>query len=222
MAHTSSISSQIFIEYLPSCNFLFAPNAIQFWRGLSALGSWDNRHMKVIRLSGLRTGLHYALGDTLGTHFSYRLGQPHSHRSAGSFKSMKNPDPSRIKPATFLTLVQCFNQLYHCVPPERIVAIPNTRVSKTLLWGTVNYSRIFAFSCKGSRINFCKKRGMSVYIWCYSLITRRSIRTWNFQNGKAYFSGIASKAETSKSEAAPVPLLQNTELSLRVQCSCHY
>ena len=142
-------------------------------------------------------------------------------------KIMKHPNPWRIKPATFLTVVQCLNQLHRRVPYERIVAFPTTRVSKTLFWGAVNYSRIFAFFCEGSWINPCKKRGMSVHVWYCGLVTRRSIRTWNIQNGKAYFSGIASKDETSKSEAAPKPLLlQHTVtpacamfLSLLTACS---
>ena len=76
---------------------------------------------------------------------------------------MKNPDPWRIKPATFLTLVQCFNQLHHRVPPERIVVVPTTRVSKTLFLGTVNYSRIFAFFARGLELTRAKSQGR-VYV----------------------------------------------------------
>jgi len=118
--------------------------------------------------------------------------------------------------------VQCCNQLHHRIPYERIVIIPTTRVSKTLFGGGASIIRGYSLFCEGSWINPCKKRGMSVYVWCCGLVTVRSVRTWNVQNGKSYFSGIASKVETSKSEAAPKPLLQHTQLPLRVQCSCHY
>jgi hypothetical protein len=36
----------------------------------------DNRHMKVVRLSALRTGRLYHPGNFPGTHFSYMLSQP--------------------------------------------------------------------------------------------------------------------------------------------------
>jgi len=50
----------------------------------------DSRHMKVVRLSALRTGRLYPPGNIPGTHFCYRLSQPQSHSATGRIMSMKN------------------------------------------------------------------------------------------------------------------------------------
>ena len=50
----------------------------------------DIRHMKVKRLSALRTGRLYPAGNIPGTHFCYRLSQPQGPRVAGRITSMKN------------------------------------------------------------------------------------------------------------------------------------
>jgi hypothetical protein len=50
----------------------------------------DNRHMQVVRMSGLRTGRLYPQGNVPGTHFCYRLSRPQGHRVAGRIKSMTN------------------------------------------------------------------------------------------------------------------------------------
>ena len=50
----------------------------------------DNQHMKVVRLSTLRTDRLYLPGDTSGTHLCYRLNRPHTHSAAGRITSMKN------------------------------------------------------------------------------------------------------------------------------------
>ena len=50
----------------------------------------DNRHMKVVRLSALRTDRLYPPGNIPGTHFCQRPGQPQGHSAAGRIKSMKN------------------------------------------------------------------------------------------------------------------------------------
>ena len=49
-----------------------------------------NQHMKVVRLSALRTGRLYPLGIIPGTHFCWRLSQPQCHIAAGKVMSMKN------------------------------------------------------------------------------------------------------------------------------------
>jgi hypothetical protein len=58
-------------------------------------GGWDpifqdNRHMKVKRLSALRTRRLYPPANISGTHFCYRLSQPQSHSAAGRIMSMRN------------------------------------------------------------------------------------------------------------------------------------
>ena len=50
----------------------------------------DNRHMKVVRLSALRTNRLYPPGSIHGTHFHYRLSRPQGHSAAGRIMSMKN------------------------------------------------------------------------------------------------------------------------------------
>jgi hypothetical protein len=50
----------------------------------------NNRHMKVVRLSALRTGRLYTPGFFPGTHFCQRLGRPQCHSAAGEIMSMKN------------------------------------------------------------------------------------------------------------------------------------
>ena len=50
----------------------------------------DNRHLKVVRLSALRTSRFYPPGNIPGTHFWYRLSQNQGHSAAGRIISMKN------------------------------------------------------------------------------------------------------------------------------------
>jgi hypothetical protein len=50
----------------------------------------DNRHMKVVRLSALRTGRLYPPGKIPGTHFCLRLSRPQDHSATGRIMSMKN------------------------------------------------------------------------------------------------------------------------------------
>jgi hypothetical protein len=50
----------------------------------------DSRHMKVVRLSALRTGRLYPPENIPGTHFCERLSQPQGHSVAGGIMSMKN------------------------------------------------------------------------------------------------------------------------------------
>ena len=50
----------------------------------------DNRHIKVGRLSALRTGHLYPPGNIPGTLFYYRPSQPQGHSAAGRIMSIKN------------------------------------------------------------------------------------------------------------------------------------
>jgi hypothetical protein len=77
----------------------------------------DSRHMKVVRLSALRTGRVYAPGNIPGTHFCYRLSRPQGHSATGRFMPMKNAlTPSGIEPATCRFVAKCLNHLRHRVP----------------------------------------------------------------------------------------------------------
>jgi hypothetical protein len=50
----------------------------------------DHRHMKVVRLSALRTGCLYPPGNIPGTHFCLRLSRPQGRSAARRIMSMKN------------------------------------------------------------------------------------------------------------------------------------
>jgi hypothetical protein len=73
----------------------------------------DNRHMKEVVLSALRTGRFYPPGKIYGTHFCWRLNRPQGHSAAGKIMSMKiSMEPSGIESATFRLVAQCPNQLH--------------------------------------------------------------------------------------------------------------
>jgi hypothetical protein len=91
---------QIFTSYceLGTGKCLF-PNVIRMSRGLEkpwgfqeveALRFQNSRHIKVFRLSALRTGRLYPPGNIPGTHFCYRLSQLQGHSAIGRIISMKN------------------------------------------------------------------------------------------------------------------------------------
>ena len=71
----------------------------------------NNRHMKAVRLSALRTGRLYSPGNIPGTHFCKRQGHPQDHR----IMSIKNSNGiiGRVEPATFRLVAQ---YLHHRVP----------------------------------------------------------------------------------------------------------
>jgi hypothetical protein len=50
----------------------------------------DSRHMKVVRMSALRTGRVYPPGNIPSTHFCYRLSQSQGHSATGRIMSMKS------------------------------------------------------------------------------------------------------------------------------------
>ena len=54
----------------------------------------DNRHMKVVSLSALRTGRLYPPGNIPGTHFCYKLSRPQGHSAAGRNMWMRNSNDS--------------------------------------------------------------------------------------------------------------------------------
>jgi hypothetical protein len=74
----------------------------------------DNLHMKVVRLSAIRTGRVYPPGNIPGTHFCYRLSRPQGHSAADRIMPTKYPlTPSGIETATCRLVAQCLNELRH-------------------------------------------------------------------------------------------------------------
>jgi hypothetical protein len=79
----------------------------------------DNRHMKVLSLSALRTGRLYLPGNTPGTHLCWRLSQPQGHSATRRIMSIKNsndtigngtrdlPACSAVPQPTALSVPQC-------------------------------------------------------------------------------------------------------------------
>jgi len=50
----------------------------------------DNRHIKAVRLSAVRTDRLYPVGKIPGTHFCWRVNQPQGHRAAARVIYIKN------------------------------------------------------------------------------------------------------------------------------------
>ena len=77
----------------------------------------DNRHMKAVRLSSLRTGRLYSPGDIPGTHFSYWLIRPQGRSKAGRIMSMKNSNDIIRNRTRYLPACSAVPELRHRVPP---------------------------------------------------------------------------------------------------------
>ena len=87
---------------------------IGFWK-VEALSFQDNRYMKVVRLSALRTGC-LTPQEIPGTHFCYRLSQLQGHSVARRIMSMKNSNDT-IENRT-RDLPACSTVLQLTVPPH--------------------------------------------------------------------------------------------------------
>jgi hypothetical protein len=82
-----------------------------------ALSFQENRHMKVIWLSALRTGRLYSPENIPGTHFISGSVDPRTTLQPEELCQWQIPTiPSEIEPATFQFVAQCLNQLHHRVP----------------------------------------------------------------------------------------------------------
>ena len=110
----------------------FALNVLRLKVKHSLYGHWgfqeveaprfqDSRHMKVVRLSALRTCRLYPPENIPGTHFCWRLSQLQGHSAAGRIMSMKSfNDTIGNRTGNFPLVVQCLNQLRHLVTNNHI------------------------------------------------------------------------------------------------------
>jgi hypothetical protein len=69
-----------------------------------------NRHMKVVRLSGLRPGRLYHPGSIPGTHFCSRLSRPQNHSVAGRIMAVRSYRVWSVSPS----VVRCNSNLCTC------------------------------------------------------------------------------------------------------------
>jgi len=87
-----------------------------------ALRFQDNQHMKVVRLSALRTSRLYH--PTKYSWYSFLLeaeSTPAPQCSQNDHIKRKIPvTPSGTEPATFWLVAQCLNQLHHHMPPRNL------------------------------------------------------------------------------------------------------
>ena len=92
----------------------------------------DNRHIKVVKSSAIRTGRLYPPGTSPGTHSCWRLSRPQGHSADGRIKSMKySSDFIRIEPTTFRVVAQCLNQLRHRVPHMPFITLNSSQTLHT-------------------------------------------------------------------------------------------
>jgi hypothetical protein len=105
---------------------------LQAWTGLEGSRRLrlpefqDDRHVKVVRLSALRTGRLYPPGNIAGTHFCYRLSRPQGHSAAGRIMSMKiSSDTIENRNRNLPVVAQCLSQLRHRVRRKLILSILN-------------------------------------------------------------------------------------------------
>jgi len=79
----------------------------------------DNPHMKVVRLSALRTSYIYPPGNIRGIHVYYRLSRPQDQGRAGRITPTKNSSGTIGNRNRYLPA--CINQLRHRVPLYYVV-----------------------------------------------------------------------------------------------------
>ena len=77
----------------------------------------DSRHMKVVRLSLLRTGRLYPPGNIPGTNFCWRLSRSQAKGYVNEISMIE------IEPANLQLVAQCLNQLCYRVPTLNMISV---------------------------------------------------------------------------------------------------
>ena len=100
----------------------------------------DNRHMKVVRLSALRTGRLYSQEIFLVLSFVRGWVNPRAIVRPEGLRQWKIPmTPSGIEPATFRLVTQCLNQLHQFVPQFWFLYILNCKSGWMLAFSVARY-----------------------------------------------------------------------------------
>ena len=92
------VRARLCFEYTPNFFFdlcVFAYDSvkaipIQVWKGFEGSRFQDNLHVKAVRVSALRTGPLYPLGNFPGTHFCFKLSPRQGQSAAWRIMSMQN------------------------------------------------------------------------------------------------------------------------------------
>jgi hypothetical protein len=120
--------------------------ALKEFQEVEARRFQDSRHMKVVKLSALRTGHLYPPGSIPDTQFCRRLSRVQGYSEAGKILVT-----SGIEPENSQLVKQCLNELCHHVPPnsgkvkiKTVEDVDRMKVQLPTIFCDVLYAFIFA------------------------------------------------------------------------------